>query len=194
MKGDAYNPMKNNVFNIKENRWWALIPLCILLWHSITVSSTLSSDYLFFVCYPANLILIIGILFRLSLFIGVGFGWCLIAFPLWLYSAYLTSEFELSCTLFHITGMVVGLMTLKQYVFPKYTWIAAILLALAMQLSARLFTDENLNINAAFRVYEGWEGVFQNYTVYMMAMLVGFGLFFMVLTTASNKLFHGKKS
>jgi hypothetical protein len=183
--------MNKELFNIKKNRLWTIPPIIVLLWHSLYISLTLSPDYLFFVCYPANLILIIGIIFRVSLFIGVGFGWTLIAFPLWLYSVYLTGDCELSCALFHITGMLVGFMTLKQYVFPGKTWIAAISLALLMQLLARFFTDRHLNINAAFRIYEGWEGVFSNYAIYMLTMLLGFSLFFIMFVTASNRIFHG---
>ncbi|MBU0728930.1 MAG: hypothetical protein KKE17_00710 [Proteobacteria bacterium] len=182
--------MKSDIFNIKQNRWWAVIPLIILIWHAIYISYTQSPDYLFFVCYPANLILIIGILFRISLFIGVGFGWTLIGFPLWLYDSHLTGNYELSCTLFHLAGILVGFMTVKQYIFPRFTWLAAILLALFMQITARIFTDEKLNINAAFRVYEGWEGAFSNYTIYMIAMMFGFALFFLVFTTVSNWVFH----
>lgn len=177
--------------NIRKNRWWGVLPLLVLAWHSMYITMTSSSDYLFFVCYPANLFLVIGIFFRIGLLIGVGFGWVMIGFPLWFYSAFLTGEWELSCILFHVTGVLVGFMTLKHYVFPKATWLAAVLLAVIMQILARLFTDEKLNINAAFRVYEGWEGVFSNYTVYMIFMLLGFAVYFFVFTTVSNRFFHG---
>ncbi len=52
---------------------------------------------------------------------------------------------------------------------------------------ARLLTDEALNVNAAFRVYQGWEGIFSNYTFYVFIMLVGYGVFFFVLPYISNR-------
>jgi len=61
---------------------------------------------------------------------------------------------------------------------------------LSLQFLARLFTDEKLNINAAFRVYDGWEGLFSNYRIYFLTMLVSFGLFFVMLTYLSNRFFY----
>ncbi len=169
------------------------MPLIVLIWHSLYISLTLSPQFLFFVCYPANLILIIGIVFQFPLLVSVGFGWTLVAFPLWAYSAYLTGDCEISCMLFHVTGLLVGCLAVRYYSFPRFTWLVAVLFALFMQILSRFFTDEEYNINASYRVYDGWEGVFSNYTLYVIIMFVGFGIFFYLLTTVCNLLFHGKK-
>lgn len=183
--------MKNNFLNVRENRWWAILPLLVLMWNAVYVSSTLDPQYFFFVCYAANLILIVGIALRIALFIGVGLVWTIVAFPLWLYDSIHLANWELSCGLFHVTGLLMGLFSLKYYRLPRNTWLYAILLGFIMQISARQFTDESLNINAAFRIYEGWEGIFSSYSLNMISMTVGFGLFFYIFVVCSNRVFHG---
>jgi hypothetical protein len=184
--------MNLNWLNVRENRWWCLFPLIVLLWHSVYVFKTLNPQYFFFVCYPANLILISGIALGVELFIGIGLVWVIVAFPLWLFESIHLANWELSCSLFHTTGLLVGLLSLRHYKLPRYTWISALLLGIFMQLLARRFTDESLNINAAFSIYAGWEGIFTSYTKYLASMLVGFGLFFYLFVIFSNRFFHGE--
>jgi len=177
-------------FNVKANRWWGVFLLIILIWHSIHISMHMSPDYLFFVCYSANLVLCIGIFLRSAFLIGTGIGWVLIAFPLWFFDSILHSDWEISCMLFHVCPVIIGTMALRHYRLPSYTWVGGAGLSLSLQFLARLFTDEKLNINAAFRVYDGWEGLFSNYRIYFLTMLVSFGLFFVMLTYLSNRFFY----
>jgi len=179
--------MANSFFNVKQNRWWALPPLITLIWHGLYTALYLHPDYLVFVCYTANLLLGIGILIRSPLFIGAGFGWTLIGFPLWLYDAILNSDWELSATLFHTCGPIVGILALRSFRLPGHTWIFAEFVGLVLYGLARLLTDGALNVNAAFRVYDGWEGIFSNYTLYFFIMLVGYGIFFFALPYISNR-------
>lgn len=178
--------MRTDILNVRQYPAWGLLPLAVLVWHSLHTFFFLAPDYLLFVCYSANLLLVIGIFARSALLIGSGFGWIMIAFPLWLYDALIHSDWEISCTLFHIVGLVVGAMAVVRYRLPRHTWAFAAIIALTLQALARRFTNETLNINAAFRVYEGWEGVFTDYRVYMTFITMGFSLFFMLLTAINN--------
>ncbi len=184
--------MNTTIFNVKKHRWWSLAPLFVLIWHGAYIVYYSQADYLLFVCYTANLALGIGIIFRSGLLIGTGFGWIMIGFPLWLYDAILHAEWELSCTVFHICGLVVGAMAVRCYRLPGYTWAFALAVAVVLQFLARVLTDESLNVNAAFRVYEGWEGLFSNYAVYFFVMLTGFGAFFVLLTIVNNNFFYAE--
>jgi len=168
------------------------LPLLALLWHGFYIAWYVHPHYLFFVCYTANLLLGIGIFVRSALLIGAGFGWTVIALPLWLYDTVLNSGCETSCAFFHLCGVIVGGMAMPRYRLPRHTWCVALGIGLALQFIARMFTDESLNINAAFRVYDGWEGVFSDYAVYFFVMLSGFGAFFVLLTLINNRyLFSG---
>jgi hypothetical protein len=103
------------------------------------------------------------------------------------YDVLLNNAWELSATVFHTSGLIVGLLALRHFRLPKYTWVFAEGVGLLLYGLARLLTEETLNVNAAFRVYEGWEGIFSNYPVYVLMMLVGYGAFFFVLPYVSNR-------
>ena len=75
---------------------------------------------------------------------------------------------------------------MRSFRLPKCTFLFALFVGLVLQFAARYFTDESLNINAAFRVYKGWEGLFTNYNIYTIVMLIGFGAFFYFLTVVNN--------
>jgi len=179
--------MNASFFNVRQHRWWALPPLIVSIWHGIYTALYLHPHYLLFVCYTANLLLGIGILVRSPLLIGTGFGWTFIGFPLWLYYAISNSDWEISGILFHTCGPIVGIMAMRNFRPPKHTWIFAEFVGVTLYGLARLLTDEVLNVNAAFRVYEGWEGVFSNYTFYVFIMLAGYGAFFFVLAYMTNR-------
>jgi hypothetical protein len=179
--------MHTSFFNVKQHRWWAMLPLIGALWRGIYTVLYSHPDYLLFVCYTANILLGVGILMRWPLLIGAGFGWTLIGFPLWMFDVILNNTWELSATVFHTCGLIAGLLALRHFRLPKYTWVFAEGIGLLLYGLARLLTDETLNVNAAFRVYEGWEGVFSNYPVYVLMMLVGYGAFFFVLPYVSNR-------
>jgi hypothetical protein len=166
---------------------WGVPVLLLLVWHVVDTVVRLSPQYLLFVCYAANLLLCLGIFRRSALLLGVGFGWLVIAFPLWLYDAILTHNWEPGCTLFHIVGLLVGGVVIRNYRLPAQTWLWAMALGIALQLLARLCTDEALNINSAFRIYQGWETVYPNYATFFLAMLAGFSLFFRLLTALHNR-------
>lgn len=179
--------MLHDLFNAGKHPAWGVPLLLMLIWHVTDTVFNLNPQYLFFVCYSANLLLCIGIFRRSALLVGAGFGWLLIAFPLWLYDAILTSNLAPSCTLFHILGLLVGGIAIRNYRLPRHTWVFAMSLGIVLQLLARLFTDETLNINSAFRIYQGWETFYPNYATFYLAMLFGFSMVFIALTYVHNR-------
>jgi hypothetical protein len=179
--------MNTNIFDARKYPAWGIPLLIMLAWHTTDTVLKLGPQYLFFVCYPANLLLCVGVFRRSALLIGSGFGWLLIAFPLWLYDAVLRNDWAPSCTLFHIVGLFVGALAVRRYRLPRHTWLFAMALGLLMQLLARLFTAEALNINAAFRVYQGWEWMYPNYASFFLAMLLSFSMLFITLTYVNNR-------
>lgn len=169
------------------------MPIAAVVWHAAHTVICLDVQYLLFVCYTSNLLLGIGILTGSGLLVGTGFGWTLIALPLWFHYAILQNDWEPSGIVFHVCGPIVGAMAVRHHRLPKHTCVFAMAVGAILQALARLFTDEALNINAAFRVYDGWEGLFSNYLAYSLAMLVGFGTFFVFLTFIGNRYIYNEK-
>lgn len=179
--------MTAEILNTRSHRWWAFVPLSALLWHSFHTAFYLHPHYLLFICYSANLVLGIGLIVQSPILIGTGAGWTLVGFPLWLHNAILASDWTPSSIAFHLSGLVCGVLAVKDYRLPRGTWCAGIGLALILFVLARYLTEESLNINAAFRVHSGWERVFPEYPVYLGAMAVGFSIYFILLTWANNR-------
>ena len=189
MGGCEQKAVNRSFFNTCKNGWWALPPLLALLWHGLYTALFMHPHYLLFVCYTANCLLGLGILRRSGLLVGMGMGWATVALPLWLYHALLNRDWEPSGIAFHISGVVVGLLAFKDFPFPKGTWAASLGLGLVLQALSRILTHEGLNINAAFRIYQGWEALFPSYSVYLLGMLVGFGSFFILLERINQTFF-----
>lgn len=160
---------------------WGVPVLAILVWHGWHTVTSQGPANLLFVCYTATLLLGIGILARKALPACAGAGWLLAGFPLWLYDAIANDDWETSCTVFHASGLLVGLLVLRSCIMPKGTGIFALAVALLLWLLARLLTPEALNINAAFSVYRGWEGICPNYWLFVGINIIFFGLYFRVL-------------
>ncbi len=170
------------LFDIRAHPGWGLLPLAALIWHGAYTIVKLNPEYLFFVCYAANFLLSVGILTRSGLLTGTGFCWVVGGFPLWLHYAIRTSDWEPSGLVFHTSGLLAGALSMRFHRYPRYAWVLALALGAFLQLLARLFTDPVLNVNAAFRVYEGWEALFSSIVIYRIVMATGFGAFFLVLT------------
>ncbi len=179
--------MNKELFDIRKHRWWGAIPLVMLVWHGIYTAIVFSPGYLLFVCYAANLLLGVGILIRSRLLVATGFGWAFIGLPFWLHYVIRTSDWDISGALLHLCGALVGCLSLRYYRYPKHTWAFSLAFAALLQTLSRWWTAETLNVNAAFRVYEGWEHIFSNYTIYTITMAFGFGLFFIVLTMINRR-------
>lgn len=174
-------------FDVRKYPSWGLAPLIVLVWHSMYTARCLPHDYFFFVCYAANFLLGLGILMQRGMLAGIGFGWMVIATPLWLYDSTIHADWEPSCAAFHLCGLLIGGMTLLRYRLPKYTWVFTLAVGLILQLLARLFTNPALNVNAAFRIYDGWEFLFSDYKFFFISAVSEFAAVFLLIQYLNNR-------
>ncbi len=180
--------MRGGLFNVREHPLpWGMSLVAVVVWRGAHIALHSNPQYLYWLCYTANILLCLGIFARSGLFVGAGFGWQLIAFPLWLYEAVRTSSLDPGCTAFHVAGLAIGAAAIRSFRLPKHTWAFSLAVAVCLQLCTRLFTDESLNVNSAFRIYDGWEGVYPNYIVFYLSTLLVFGLAFAALTHLNNR-------
>lgn len=168
-------------FDIRAHRMWGVVPFLAFAWHGAYTVEKLDPGYLLFVCYAANLLLGAGILSRSGLLTGTAFCWIVAAYPLWLYDVIRLSDWEPSGLVFHTSGLLVGALTMRFHFYPRHVWLSALGLGATMQVLARWLTRPDLNVNAAFRVYEGWESLFTSMVTYRFVMLFGFGASFVLL-------------
>lgn len=174
--------MTRRCFDTSRYAAWGLVPLAALIWHGRYTAVHSGFDDLLYVCYTAAFLLGAGIGLHRRLLAGAGAGWMIAAFPLWLYDAFANDDWGPSCIAFHTSGLAVGLMFLTSERMTRRTWIFAVAVGLGLHFLARLVTDEALNVNAAFRVYRGWEGVYPDHAVFVSASVLAFSGYFIALT------------
>ncbi len=158
----------------------------ILLWHSLYTIIEFDPQFLFFTCYPATLLVIAGLLWSFPMCLGIGGFWLISALPLYLHYAIVFSDWEISGILFHICGPLVAIFALRHYKLSRFTWLFAMAFGMIFQVLARIFTASDLNVNAAFRVYQGWEGLFPDYKWYLLFSYTAFSLTFLIKKHSSK--------
>ncbi len=177
----------NSPFDARNHpKAWGGLQFLILFQHVLYTVFYLDSQYLFFICYPANLLVAIGIFRKKPVFIGIGTQWSILAMPFVFLDYYISGEYEISGILFHLSGPLIGLLALQRYRLPKMTFLYTIGLGVIFQVLARLFTSKELNINIAFSVWRGWETIFTDYRMYLVLVYLGFGAFFIFFQFMSN--------
>ena len=179
--------MDTGAFPWRTRLMLAMAPIVATTWHSAYTVAYLKAEYLLFICYPANILLGLGILAGSGILLGVGLGWTTIGLPLWLYDAIFVTPSDPSAVAMHVAGPVAGLLAARSIRIPENYWMAAVAFALVMQYLAWLFTDPALNVNAAFRVYEGWEWMFSDYRLYMLSVYAGFGGYLFALGAVARR-------
>lgn len=172
---------------------WGLAVLAATGWQCVHTFRSVGPDGLFALCYLTNFILAAGVLCRSGLLTGIGFGWTLIAFPLWLVDALVTHTATASCVALHATGLCVGTYALRHTLMPRWIVLAALPIGLLSCGMARLCTAPQLNINAVFSVQQGWNWLFPNHLVSFLAQNVVYSLVFWYLPVLNSRLAAPRK-
>jgi hypothetical protein len=170
--------------------WWGLVVVAIVLWHGLNTAQTLGTDYLFSLCYLTNLVLAAGLLCCSTLLIGIGFAWTVIGFPLWLLDVVITRSLVPSSLLFHTGGLFLGFYAARHMLIPRWLILTALPVGLFSCLLARLFTDPQYNINAVFRIQQGWEWLFPNFLTSYLAQVGAYALILSVFPQVCNRFVY----
>jgi hypothetical protein len=121
---------------------------------------------LLWMCNAGSLVLAIGLFLDRRELIRAAAIWTIPGLGLWIrYVLYATFSYEvvLSSILVHVGGIVIGLIVLRRVRMDRMAWVYAFAWYLIVQLAARLFTAQELNVNVAFRIQPGWEQAFSSY-------------------------------
>lgn len=170
--------------------YWGLAVVVIVLWHGLYTAHTLGTDFLFSLCYLTNLVLAVGLMCRSTLLISIGFGWTVIGFPLWLIDVFVTRELIPSSLLFHTGGLFIGFHAARHTVISRWLVLSALPLGLFSCLLARQFTDPQHNINAVFRIQQGWEWLFPNFLISYLTQVGVYALFFIGFPRVCNRFVY----
>jgi hypothetical protein len=133
---------------------------------------------LFWMCNVGNLLLAIGLFLDHRELMRAAAIWTLPGFVVWVRYVLLDYGFMFSSTVAHVGGLVVGIIALRRVGMNRTAWLYAFAWSLFMQLTARLLTAPELNVNLSHKVQDGWERYFTSYWKFWLALnlAIGFGL------------------
>jgi hypothetical protein len=121
-------------------------------------------------CTLSNAIVGIGLLAGSGRAVAVGATWLFLGNLTWLADLCTGGEFLITSTLTHFGGLAVALLGARILGWPRHTFVYASAGMLALQQLCRFVTPPEANVNLAFSIYKGWEGVYPSYRVFWLAM------------------------
>lgn len=122
-------------------------------------------------CHLGTLAVGVGLLIGWPTGNGIGVLWLVLGVPLWVIELITHGGCDLTSTLSHLGGFLLGLMGVRIMGLPKGTWWKAVGSLYLLHLASRWATPEQANINLAFRIWTGWEPFFPSHGVYILAIL-----------------------
>ncbi|NOY90636.1 MAG: hypothetical protein GXP55_05445 [Deltaproteobacteria bacterium] len=149
-----------------------LVALAIWLAHGADLASRGEAIDLLWICNMGALLLTLGCLFRQRIVLAVGLLWMLPGELFWTLDMLTGGEILVSSFALHLVIPVLGFLTIRRVGWPTGAWWVASLSLLPLALLTHVASPESRNINLAFHIEEGWEGVFPSFPIYA-AVVVG---------------------
>lgn len=146
----------------------ALVLLGLLLIETYIKASSGVLAEMLWTCFPAALLLALGVMFDLALLSASGFIFHLcIALPAYLLHLASSGETNWASVLIHFLSPALGLWVWRGRELPRASSACAAGLMLACTLLAYLFTSPEMNINLAFKAWQpvAFLGVWGSYLV-----------------------------
>ena len=136
---------------------------------------------LLWACHLGAVLVGVGLLLSAPAVNGIGTLFLCLGLPLWLLDLAGGGVFHPTSCLTHVGGLAVGLYGVRRLGMPGGTWWRATAVLAALILVFLLATPARANVNVAFAVQPGWEGVFPSHPVYLAIMMsLAAGTFFVV--------------
>ena len=135
-------------------------------------------------CHMAAAALGLGLLVGSDTLAGIGAFCILVGTPLWAIDVALGAPLAPTSILTHVSGWVVAIHKVSRGHLPVGLWWKTPLSLALLQNICRWVTPVELNINAAFEVYPSVAAWFPGYASYLLALLAGMIVVFLLLDRA----------
>lgn len=176
------------------NKWWGVLPILAVVWHGVHTVQYWHWQHLLFFCFAANLLIGFGLLLRQKIMTGVGLCFVTIGLPLWILHSISINNWPLSGTVFHLSGVVLGLYSIRKAKLSSYTGISSVIFGGTIFILSRLFTKPEFNINGVYNVFFKDLQGYMSAKVYLpLYILLGL-TYCLVFPLIINKMFIGKIS
>ena len=133
---------------------------------------------LLWACHIAALLVGIGLLLGSVTLNAIGLLWSSVGTAFWI--LYLATGGELIAASFltHGSALVAGTIGVRRLGMPRGAAWKAMAAFVLLWIATRVLTPPSANVNLAFAVYDGWQGWFSTYPIYLaMLLLIGCAAF-----------------
>ena len=145
-------------------------------------------------CHLATVLVGIALLRGSATVNGIAFLWLLIGDLIWVIDLANGAEFLPTSLCTHVGGLILSLIALAKLGMPRQVWWKAMLAIWMLQDVTRQSAPPAGNVNLAFGVWPGWEGVFSSYLVFELMLLVSMLSFFFIAETVTRQILaRGRK-
>ncbi len=153
-------------------RMIGILPLMFFLVQFVHYLRVGQLSHLLWMCNIGNLLLAIGLFWRIRRLTRVAIIWTIPGLFIWFIYVVLAWGVFFSSTLAHVGGLIVGMFVLRQIGMDRGTWLFAFGWYLLVQLLSRVLTAADLNVNLAHRIQPGWEQRFGSYWEFWLVLTV----------------------
>lgn len=156
--------------------WFRLLgifPLTFFLAQAVHYWRLGEIGHMLWMCNIGNLILALGLFLERRTLIRVAALWMVPGLVIWFVYVVMAWGVFLTSTLAHLGGLLVGTIALRRVGMDRKSWLFAFLWYLAMQLLARAFTPQSLNVNVSHFVDPGWQQTFGSYWKFWLVLTAG---------------------
>ncbi len=172
-------------------RAMGLLALVIWLAHGADLASRGEAIDLLWICNMGALLLTFGCLSGQRIVLAVGLLWMLPGELFWVLDMLGGGEILVSSFALHLIIPVLGLLAIRRVGWPVNAWWIASLSLLPLALLTHVASPESRNINLAFHIEEGWEGVFPNFIIYAVVVIGSNVALYRVLSPLIARLARG---
>ena len=152
-------------------RLLGLLPVIFFSAQAIHYLQIHQFGHMLWMCNIGNLLLAIGLFSQNKPLIRISSIWMIPGLFIWIMYVVLEWGVNLSSTLAHVGGLLVGVYAVRRVGMDRISWIYAFVWFLLIQLGSRLFTSADLNVNLAHHIQPGWEQRFQTYWQFWLTLV-----------------------
>lgn len=145
---------------------------------------------LLWMCNAANALLALGWLTGRRRLAGAAAPWPVLGIAPWLLDILATGVTSWPSVFSHAAGLAGALLYARERRLDALDWPGGMLLYLALMGAARLWTAPELNVNLAFRQYEGWEKLLPNYPLYLALTTAAAGALLAATISGLRRLYR----
>jgi len=139
-------------------------------------------------CHLATVLVGIAFLRGSATVNGIAFLWLLVGDLIWVIDLANGAEFLPTSLFTHVGGLILSVVALGRLGMPRQVWWKAMLAIWMLQNVTRQIAPPTGNVNLAFGVWPGWEGLFPSYLVLELMLLVSMLSFFFIIETVTRRI------